>query len=83
MAQAFHWFDVNLFKRECQRIIRTSGKIFFVWNMRDMNADIIHKSYQIYKVYCPEFKGFGGGIQQDDTIIMPNRTIVYVGDVES
>ena len=66
VAQAFHWFDVKLFKKECKRILRTGGKVFLVWNMRDMNSDITQESYKIYKEYCPEFKGFGGGIQKDD-----------------
>ena len=65
-AQAFHWFDISLFKKECKRIIRAGGKVFLVWNIRDMNSDITQKSYKIYKKYCPEFKGFGGGIQRDD-----------------
>lgn len=66
VAQAFHWFDVKLFRKECIRIIRTDGKVFLVWNMRDMNSDITQESYKIYKEYCPEFNGFGGGIQKDD-----------------
>lgn len=49
VAQAFHWFDINLFKRECQRIIRTSGKAFLVWNMRDMNADITQKAIRFIR----------------------------------
>lgn len=65
-AQAFHWFDVEAFKEECKRIIKPNGQIFLIWNMRDMDSELIQKSYKIYKKYCPEFKGFGGGIQRDD-----------------
>lgn len=65
-AQAFHWFDTELFKKECKRIIKPGGKVFLIWNMRDMNSEIAQKIYRICEKYCPNFKGFGGGIQRDD-----------------
>lgn len=65
-AQAFHWFDTLLFKKECKRIIHENGIIFLIWNMRDMSSDINQKSFEIFSKYCPKFKGFGGGIEQDD-----------------
>lgn len=65
-AQAFHWFDVLEFKKECSRILKPDGRIFLIWNMRDMSCEINKKSYEIYSMYCPAFKGFGGGIQKDD-----------------
>ena len=68
-AQAFHWFDTKLFKNECKRIIKEDGRIFLIWNIRDMNSELTQETYIIYKKYCPEFKGFGGGIQKDDTRI--------------
>lgn len=65
-AQAFHWFDVSLFKKECKRILRNNGKVFLIWNIRDMASAINQVSYEIYSSYCPNFKGFGGGIQKND-----------------
>ena len=65
-AQAFHWFDVALFKKECKRILKSNGSVFLIWNMRDMSSGINQISYDIYSKYCPDFKGFGGGIQKDD-----------------
>lgn len=65
-AQAFHWFDVKRFKQECSRIIKDNGKVFLIWNVRD-NSDMLNQElYQIYSKYCPNFKGFSGGIVQDD-----------------
>lgn len=66
VAQAFHWFDTELFKKECKRIIKTGGKVFLIWNMRDMHSDFAQETYKLYKKYCPQFKGFGGGIQKND-----------------
>jgi len=31
-SQAFHWFDGEKFKLECQRILRPGGRIFVVYN---------------------------------------------------
>lgn len=66
VAQAFHWFDVAKFRKECERILMKDGLVFLVWNMRDMSNIVNQKSHEIYANYCPNFKGFGGGIQKDD-----------------
>ncbi|OUP66593.1 class I SAM-dependent methyltransferase [Sellimonas sp.] len=68
-AQAFHWFDSILFKEECRRILRKGGKVFLIWNMRDMTDTFNQESFEIYSKYCPEFEGFAGGIQKDDVRI--------------
>jgi SAM-dependent methyltransferase len=31
-AQAFHWFDPDAYRRECERILAPGGKIFIVYN---------------------------------------------------
>lgn len=31
-AQAFHWFDEDAFKQECQRILTPNGKVAIIWN---------------------------------------------------
>ncbi len=64
-AQAFHWFDVSKFRKECLRIIKGSGKVFLIWNVRE--EDGLNKElYKIYTRYCHDFKGFSGGIVKDD-----------------
>lgn len=65
-AQAFHWFDVAAFKKESKRILRDNGTVFLIWNKRDMPSKMNQDSYAIYSKYCPDFKGFGGGIRDDD-----------------
>lgn len=66
VAQAFHWFDGARFKKECQRILKTGGKVCLIWNVRTENADINRHLYDIYAKYCPDFKGFHGGIKTHD-----------------
>ena len=69
VAQAFHWFEVESFKRECKRILKPGGKVFLVWNSRDTNFEIVCKNAEIYNRYCPGFKGFSNGIQENDARI--------------
>ncbi|SFD11398.1 class I SAM-dependent methyltransferase [Ruminococcus albus] len=69
-AQAFHWFDTDRFRAECRRILKTGGIAVLVWNIRDMSAAINRELYDLFKAYCPEFRGFGGGIKKDDESIV-------------
>ncbi len=66
VAQAFHWFNADEFKKECIRILKPHGKVILVWNTRDMESEFNVKSYEIYKKYCPDFKGYHGGMKDDD-----------------
>lgn len=65
-AQAFHWFDGDRFAAECRRILRPQGEVFLIWNLRDQNAGINQDMYGLFASYCPDFKGFAGGIQKND-----------------
>ena len=65
-AQAFHWFDVDSFRKECARILKNVGKVILIWNIRDEADPVNRRLFDIYSEYCPEFKGFGGGIVKDD-----------------
>lgn len=63
VAQAFHWFDPRAFKKECKRILIPSGKVILVWNSRDEKSDLVQENDRINKKYCPNFKGFSGGMR--------------------
>ena len=65
-AQAFHWFDVNSFRKECTRILKHAGKVVLIWNIRDEADPVNRELFNVYSEYCPDFKGFGGGIVKDD-----------------
>ena len=65
-AQAFHWFNVQRFKQECDRILKDNGKAVLIWNIRDEADPLNQDLYRIFTGYCPDFKGFGGGIVKDD-----------------
>lgn len=65
-AQAFHWFDPAAFRAECRRILKPDGQAFLIWNLRDMTDEMNRRCHAVYKEFCPNFKGFGGGIERDD-----------------
>lgn len=66
VAQAFHWFDPAHFRKECVRILKSGGLVFLIWNLRDMHSELNQHNFSLFTRYCPNFKGFGGGIQRDD-----------------
>ena len=57
VAQAFHWFDRQLFKLECQRILKDNGKVVLIWNSRDDSSELVNKNDDIIDKYCPDTKG--------------------------
>lgn len=62
VAQAFHWFNPELFREECQRILKPTARIALVWNTRDSDHPLFQECYHILKKLCPTFQGFSGGI---------------------
>lgn len=62
VAQAFHWFDADAFKKECKRILKPNGKVFIIYNSRDENAAPTKALAVLCRKYNPEFHGFSNGI---------------------
>jgi SAM-dependent methyltransferase len=58
VGQAFHWFDRELFKAECSRILKPGGKVILVWNSRIFGTEAVEDGEKINRKYCPNFKGF-------------------------
>ena len=56
VAQAFHWFDEELFKKECMRILKRDGKLAIVFNERNYDGcEISHMRDEICQRYCGAF----------------------------
>ncbi len=64
-AQAFHWFDADAFRKECERVRRPGGKILLVYNSRDEKADCTKALAALRRKYNPGFHGFSNGIGDD------------------
>ena len=60
VAQAFHWLDEDLFKKEAMRILRPNGKTAIVWNT-SLPSDFTLERNRICQKYCPRFgTGYAG-----------------------
>lgn len=64
VAQAFHWFDMKQFRLECQRILKKDARVALVWNSRDGSSALNKESAEVCRKYCPNFKGFSGGMEE-------------------
>lgn len=62
-AQAFHWFDRTAFQKECRRILKPNGIVILLWNSRDEASPLVQENDCINRLYCPNFKGFSGGMR--------------------
>lgn len=50
-AKAFHWFDADKFKRECQRILAPNGKVAIIWN-NSVKEGLVARQKEICRKYC-------------------------------
>ena len=69
VAQAFHWFEVEPFYAECQRILKPGGKVILIWNRRDASAAVNQAWHKVCATFCPGFTGFNGGVRNDEARI--------------
>jgi SAM-dependent methyltransferase len=51
VAEAFHYFNRQLFKQECKRILKPGGKLLITWNGVDRDSALIQKSGNIIDKY--------------------------------
>lgn len=65
-AQAFHWFDADAFRVECQRILRPDGIVLLVYNMRDMDNPLTKDLARLHAQFNPAFHGFSNGLKESD-----------------
>ena len=66
VAQAFHWFDRQRFKTECQRILKPNAPVALVWNLRDPESPLVCENEALIHRHCPQFKGFSGRVNCAD-----------------
>ena len=69
VAQAFHWFDKNTFKKECKRILKPNGVIAIMWNFIDYKQELESKIINIHKKYTSLTFNASEEEQRDSDII--------------
>ncbi len=56
VAQAFHWFDKFLAKKEFERIIRSNGHLVLMWNDRNLESHLQQAYEQMLRDFVPEYE---------------------------
>ena len=59
-AQAFHWFDEELFKAESVRILRPGGQVAIIWNS-SLKNDFTEARDAVCRKLCPRFRSGHAG----------------------
>ena len=65
VAQAFHWFDIEGFRKECKRILKTNGKVCIIWNKLDTTDTIVKKEKDIDYKYTNQYKEINNILQDE------------------
>ena len=60
VAQAFHWFDKEKFKKECKRILKPNGSVWILWNQLDETKEIVKEQKRIDDKYTNRFQEVNG-----------------------
>jgi SAM-dependent methyltransferase len=66
VAQAFHWFDRQAFKAECQRVLKSNGKVILVYNGRDGESELVMENNAVNFRYNPDYMAASGGMRGND-----------------
>ncbi len=65
VAQAFHWFDVEKFLAECNRILKEDRYVAILYNHGDYSSEVINAISKLSEHYCPRYVGSSGGIEKN------------------
>lgn len=56
VGTAFHWFDIEKTKLEFKRILKSTGWVLLVWNVRDIEGSALLKDYEnLINKYMPGY----------------------------
>ena len=61
-ASAFHWFDTERFRKECNRILTADGQVCILLNVRVYDEFTI-KQHELCESCCPKFKSLTHGLE--------------------
>lgn len=57
VAQALHWFDIDKFIVEINRILKDNGSLAIIYNNMDKGNPIVDKYLNIHRQLCSNYKG--------------------------
>lgn len=82
VAQAFHWFDHENAKKEFSRILKPTGFVGLVWNLRDTEASSFMKAYDdLFVEFGTDYKEVNAERVDDESIkkfFAPTPVQIYI-----
>ena len=67
-AQAFHWFDKEKFKAECERILTPGGHLAIIWNTHGKN-EFRYERDRVFDKYCGMSNSMKGSTTEGDKLL--------------
>lgn len=68
VAQALHWFDLDSFIKEYNRLLKENGQVAILYNNMDKDSAAVTDFLNIHRTLCPQYKGFSKGINNHKDI---------------
>ena len=59
-AQAFHWLNEELFRKEAKRILKDDGQVAVIWNT-SIRTSFAEARDEVCRKYCPRFRSGHAG----------------------
>lgn len=56
-AQAFHWFETDKVRAECERVLKPGGCVALIWNQRDDRRGFARDYESVLREYAVEYAG--------------------------
>ena len=66
VASAFHWFNANLFRQECQRLLKKEGIVCILLNARDPEDPLTRAQHLLCQEFCPGFSSLRHGLEKTE-----------------
>ena len=63
-ASAFHWFDTEAFRKECERILKPDGNVVLIINARSYDDEFTVRQHEICLETCPTFSSLRHGLEE-------------------
>jgi SAM-dependent methyltransferase len=77
-GQAFHWFDVEVAKREFKRILKPDGNVALIWNNRGKTGSDFDRSYENFILkYGTDYKEVRKNEKNVDLFFNYNKETFY------
>ena len=69
VAQAFHWFDKEKFKKECKRILKENSFVALIWNEVNYKTEIGKQIKKLIEDFTDGNKLYTMDLNENDSLV--------------